>query len=318
VKFYIRKILKKLHVGLITKILTIISFLIILNLLRNYSNFTLLKLENKGNFVFAIFCLLCAFTISSLGWRAILIQNCDRKISFKAAYISQGLSVFAKYIPGKVMIIFGRANFISNFYNINIVQSTYLSTLLQLIMLIIGMCIGSCYYFYHLEQLKLEQYIFYFLFLLLIIVQFSTNILGRLIIWIYSRKKKKIPINQDVKLSRSLLFTISSWFFYSIGFCILFLSVNIIPTKEVFFIFPLAMTLSWIAIFVPGGIGVREGILVLLLTKSGFNQNLAINLALLARIWFFICEMLFFLSAFALNLFSKEKSYLLRGESKIE
>ena len=58
------------------------------------------------------------------------------KIQRKDALVSSGLSIFMKYVPGKVMVIVGRASFISNKYKIKLVKTSSASFLDQILTLI--------------------------------------------------------------------------------------------------------------------------------------------------------------------------------------
>jgi uncharacterized membrane protein YbhN (UPF0104 family) len=56
-----------------------------------------------------------------------------------------------------------------------------------------------------------------------------------------------------------------------------------------------------LAIFLPGGIGVREGIMTAYLSALGIELELAITIATLSRLWFITGEVFIFLMALILK-----------------
>lgn len=64
--------------------------------------------------------------------------------------------------------------------------------------------------------------------------------------------------------------------------------------------------LGLLAIIIPGGFGVREGIMVFYLVLLGIPLEIAGGIAVLARLWFIIGEIFIFLLAVGLNLFIKK------------
>jgi uncharacterized membrane protein YbhN (UPF0104 family) len=48
-------------------------------------------------------------------------------------------------------------------------------------------------------------------------------------------------------------------------------------------------------VLAPGGIGVREGALALLLTSGGVTASKAATIALLSRLWFLVSEIFIFI-----------------------
>jgi len=62
------------------------------------------------------------------------------------------------------------------------------------------------------------------------------------------------------------------------------------------------------ALFAPGGIGVREGVLGYFLASINWSSSEIISLTVTTRIWFLIGEVLFFLSALTLLFRSKNRN----------
>jgi uncharacterized membrane protein YbhN (UPF0104 family) len=76
-------------------------------------------------------------------------------------------------------------------------------------------------------------------------------------------------------------------FFTSLGR----ISIGIYPI----FFQPLANNIGIIAIFAPSGVGVREGVMIGYMMLAGISSEVAIMLAVMARLWFLISEILIFL-----------------------
>jgi uncharacterized membrane protein YbhN (UPF0104 family) len=93
-----------------------------------------------------------------------------------------------------------------------------------------------------------------------------------------------------------------NWLFWIIGYYLLIksLTLDFIPF-EISFSFPLATTLGILAIIFPGGIGVRESILIFALSTSNIETSTALGLAINARFWFLIGEIALFITAFAIK-----------------
>jgi uncharacterized membrane protein YbhN (UPF0104 family) len=72
-------------------------------------------------------------------------------------------------------------------------------------------------------------------------------------------------------------------------------------------VFPLASTFGIIAFFAPGGLGVREGFLTGHMVLFSFTFQQASVIAIVARIWFSIGEIMLFLIAWKTHSISPNK-----------
>ncbi|MEZ5196557.1 MAG: hypothetical protein R2764_09195, partial [Bacteroidales bacterium] len=70
---------------------------------------------------------------------------------------------------------------------------------------------------------------------------------------------------------------------------------------HVAFAFPLSVTIGLLAIIFPGGLGVREGILVGYMVLTGMPIQIATVITLYARLWFISGEIFIFLLALGLR-----------------
>jgi len=117
-------------------------------------------------------------------------------------------------------------------------------------------------------------------------------------------KKEKISLDittRDVIIY--ILFYSVSWLLFGLAFLIFVKAMAQAPLSmypSLTGAFAFAANIGFLALFVPGGIGVREGILVLLLS-SFFPLPVATLIALLARLWVTAAELLCFLIAVPLK-----------------
>ncbi|HVP35807.1 MAG TPA: lysylphosphatidylglycerol synthase domain-containing protein [Terriglobales bacterium] len=117
---------------------------------------------------------------------------------------------------------------------------------------------------------------------------------------------KKERINLELK-SRDLLlylvYYIFSWFLFGLAFMVFIQSItqvnwNLYLTLTGAFAF--SLTIGFLAVFVPGGLGVREGILVLLLSLY-FPLPVATLISIFSRLYISIVELGGFLVALAIK-----------------
>ena len=89
----------------------------------------------------------------------------------------------------------------------------------------------------------------------------------------------------------------------SIGFYLLCKSVYPEVGIEVLGILPVSMILGIVAIFSPGGLGVREGALTFLLVSTGIPTEMALSISIFSRVWTLIGEGAAFALSFILKKF---------------
>jgi uncharacterized membrane protein YbhN (UPF0104 family) len=121
-------------------------------------------------------------------------------------------------------------------------------------------------------------------------------------------KKEKITLDINTKDVIIYLLCYSvSWLLFGLAFLVFVkalaqASFSMYPSFTGAFAF--SVNVGFLALFVPGGIGVREGLLVVLLSSmfpSFFPLPVATLIALLARLWVTVAELLCFLIAIPLK-----------------
>jgi len=70
--------------------------------------------------------------------------------------------------------------------------------------------------------------------------------------------------------------------------------------------FPAGITYGFVVIFMPAGIGVREGIVASFLIAGGISSANAITISVISRFWFVAGEVFLFISSWVMQLIDKE------------
>jgi uncharacterized membrane protein YbhN (UPF0104 family) len=117
---------------------------------------------------------------------------------------------------------------------------------------------------------------------------------------------KKERINLELR-SRDLLlylaYYIFSWFLFGLAFMVFIQSITQVNWNLYFSLtgaFAFSLTIGFLAVFVPGGLGVREGILVLLLSLY-FPLPVATLISIFSRLYISIVELGEFLVSWAIK-----------------
>jgi glycosyltransferase 2 family protein len=246
------------------------------------------------------------FIMDSFCWYAILRKLFSDKILFKDALISQGISTFGKYLPGKFWTILGRGAFIALKYSGSEATVTILSLQSQLIFLWSGLFLSILLFlFIHID-------IIWLILSLVLIIFFSLFLFSLKINKLLIRGIKHLKINLTIPYIENRIFLVLlpmfliTWLFWSIGFCLFVASLQgSFPPAITLLFFPFAASIGMLAFFAPGGLGAREGILLLLLTAIHLSSELATSIAISSRIWFLSGEIFIFLLALLVKLWNK-------------
>lgn len=255
------------------------------------------RIEFMTIFIFSLVFLISGFIFEMYSWKYMLKAN-SIIVNNKTILISSGSSILGKYLPGKIWTVIGRAKIISDYTKINLTKLSALSFEAQIIILWTGLIISLIGAL--LSQIDYYYTILIFLvFLLFSITLFSEkfkNIFEKLLNY-FLKNKKKLP-RISYKNNRIILLNFLPWIMWGIGFYFMALSIlNDFAGVEIIFSFPLSVTFGILAVFSPGGIGVREGILTGYLTLCGIELSTATTISVFSRLWFLIGEITIFISA---------------------
>jgi hypothetical protein len=251
---------------------------------------------------FSIIFLFGGFLYIGLNWKRTLYAF-SYSISLRDSWISIGLTVFGKYLPGKVWLVLGRAGWISNRYGYPINEIGVISVLTQILSLWTGTLFGLI----GLMILKANSIWFFlafglFFFLSVLLFSPAFQYLFNWVYYLFFKRKVNfptLPIRKILFLSIDYLVT---WILWAIAFhCWCQSLSNQILPASIGLGFPFASTVGIIAVFAPGGIGVREGLLVAFLVLAGEVLSDATTYAITSRVWFLAGEAIIFLFAYLLN-----------------
>jgi len=254
------------------------------------------KVYDSWYLVGTILLLFAGFIVLAVRWKAVM--NSHRfKVSTGAAISSVGLSVFAKYIPGKLMVVLGKAGYINKKYGYPNDRLITLSFTDQFISLWSGLIVGA------IGLSFINETGYYALLILVAWIALSMVIFfswpHRLVENLSKRLFKKtfnIPSLSFKEVLRVMPWFFLYWIIVSIGFYFLCMALSVSGVSiETGLFFPLATTFGIISIIAPGGVGVREGILVLCLTLYGLDTETAVTLSVASRLWFLVGEVFIFL-----------------------
>jgi uncharacterized membrane protein YbhN (UPF0104 family) len=234
--------------------------------------------------------------MNAVAWKKIL-EKSNYHIRVGNCLAGFGLSIFGKYIPGKIWMVMGRAAYIAEKSDLSLGALSAVSLNMQFIAIWIGLVFGLMGMFL-LDGWHLWGWFIVFLWLFFSIIIFSHFAHAKFehIVKVILRKEIKIPrLTSGSTLSVMPWFVIY-WALWSFGFYLLVTSlIHIDVLWSVGFGFPLAATLGIITFISPGGLGTREAIMVGYLTLAGIPLVEATTVAVASRLWFFGGEVFIFI-----------------------
>lgn len=279
------------------KYLLYISLIFLVVALIRADYFVIPQINNYGILILSVVMVSLAFLFVALRWLNLLKQS-DFKVSLGASLASSGLPVFAKYIPGKLFIVLGKAGYLNSKYGYPNDKLITLSFNDQFLSLWTGIILGSIGLI-HLSKFDIWSALIIAALVVLTFLIFSSkpHAFAEKMILKFFKKKVNIPSVSFINTLAVLPWYFVYWLLLSTGFyfLIIALSIDSLPYASGF-LFPLATILGIISIIAPGGIGVREGILVFCLKLYGMETELAITISVASRLWFFCGEAFIFLT----------------------
>lgn len=284
------------------KILFYLSILFLLVALSkaNYLNVPLIydKTSITLSFVtlfagFVFFCLANGRTLGLFRYPVSLANACSML----------GLTVFTKYIPGKVGMVVSPASYLHQKYGYPLKPLIAININIQFIALWVGLVLGAVG-LYLLNDTNAWGPLLLTGLAVLSVLVFSRvfhHAVEKIVYWVL-RKNYSLPQLNFRDALRSL-----PWFFLYFGTwsaSFYFLVAALTPATvswQTGLAFPLASALGVIALFAPGGIGVREGVLTTYLVMTGLDIKSAATISIASRLWYLTGEIFIFVLGFALD-----------------
>ena len=282
------------------KILIYLSLISVVIYILNSDFFFIPKIKSISYLLISILFLFIGFLFDSYNWAAYLKARKSKQINFADALVSHGITIFSKYIPGKIWIIIGRAGFIAKKYNFSTKQLSLISFEVQILSLWSGLIISLiCLFFLKdAEYLLILSFGLFSLLIALSIFIFTDFFQNLLQIIIKKLFKIDFTNKKPYVTFYNLIGFYSTWVIWSFSFY--FLEKALFDKEIILFTglaFILAANIGLIAIIFPGGIGIREGILVAILINFEFTIAEATTISLVSRLWFLSGEVFIFLTS---------------------
>lgn len=292
-------------------IISIIFYFLLSHLIKNWNKIPFDNLHfNIINLVISIIFLFINFLIFVEGWRTILIKLGD-SIDFKRAFWIMSASQTAKYVPGGIWFVLGRihlgkeTNLGAEKIGLSVIIETMLTFLVGIIIFIFSISFSG--------YAKLNNFIYVIPALVFFLILLYPPLLSRLAnfcLKIVKRPVVNLAISYSELLNLSIYF-LGLWIAQIIGFYFLINSIYSIDINRITNL-AATYTLSWmsgfIVIFAPGGLGVREGTMSLLLS-SFIPTPLAIAISFLSRVWITVFEIVVFFIGFTVHKFSRKNNF---------
>lgn len=231
----------------------------------------------------------------TLGWKNIL-KELGGIIQFSKAFWIISTSQIAKYVPGGIWYTLGRVYLCreekvrSEIVFLSVILETCILMLTNLVIFLISLIF--------IKDAAVLHPVLSLIFIAVLLVALYPplfNWLVNLALRMLKRPSIKLEIEYLHMLKLSIYF-FGVWLAQIIGFYFLINSIFTVGFAHLFHLAS-AYTLAWITgfivLFAPGGLGVREGMMTLLLS-SILPTPLAIAMSFVARVWITLFEVLIF------------------------
>ncbi len=246
---------------------------------------------------------LAGFVFLVASWNVLLARSAC-PVRFAEGLAALGLSVLGNYVPGKVWLIMGRAGYVAGRHGYPLAKVSVLSLHAQLITLWAGLALGSIAAF-AVGGMRVWGPLILLLWLALTLTTFSrgthalvARLVGRIV-----RRHVSIPLLSLKSTGHAVIWALATWICWSSAFYLFLIALGVAGvTLADGLAFPLAATLGVVAVFAPGGLGAREGVLVAYLVLAGHSVADATTVAVAARLWFLAGELLLFAVGWCVHL----------------
>ena len=302
------------------KILRIAAFLIIIILIgyfyslefnKNWDSLQHFKFAIKFHYlIFSFFLFLITYFLETYIWHICINRHIGRHaLDFTQSIAVVNSSGVLKYLPGRIWTYTAQLLWLKK-YGISKSVILYVNLICILGSVIVSLYLGLIYLGLYTHLLSRELIIFLFFVLALTNTAFilwNSLILNKLIAIAEKLFNKEIsPLNYSKSLLVFIQFIYTcSWLLLGLSGYFLAKGVGLnIAYNEVFALLA-SMSLSWLAgyfaVFAPGGLGVREGMMLLMLSDI-VTPQMALIFPILSRVMYLAAEALMGLAAFLLGL----------------
>lgn len=245
---------------------------------------------------YSVLFLWAGFLFYSICWGKVLGSE-FRDIRNRTIMASAGLSIFGKYIPGRLWVLLGRSAYVEKHSDHKLGALSLLSFKEQIISIWVGFFLGLIGYNLAgnfsfggivgaLIWLGLTPFIFSSL---------LPNIVNKVMMKVMNRDINITPLDWHM-IRRVVPYSFLNWAIWGAGFY--FLVQALVPQDVPLLTglcFPLAANIGVLAFFAPGGIGIRETMIIIYLNQLGLSMAEATTISLASRLWFLFGEAFLFI-----------------------
>ncbi|MDI6402374.1 hypothetical protein QLX67_10220 [Balneolaceae bacterium ANBcel3] len=249
------------------------------------------------------------FIVYAVCWGKVL-GTAYRGVGRGTILASSGLSIFGKYIPGRLWLLLGRSAYIEKHSGHSLAPLSLLSLKEQIISVWTGFFVGITGYLIvgNFSPGGISGAIIWFLLTPILFGKHLPNFVNRVLKRFIQTKTEISPIERSM-LRRTVPYCLLNWMLWSVGFY--FLVQALVPYDVSLFAglcFPLAANIGLLAFFAPGGIGVRETMIIIYLNQMGVPVPEATTISLASRLWFLSGEAFIFVVGNVAHLIRKDST----------
>ena len=273
-------------------LLALVLFFVVKNIVDNFSNIKDINLSNLnyGYVLPALLVTILSLFIPVLAWKY-LLGTLGSNLKISKAMRIWFISNLGRYIPGKVWQISGLI-VLSNEEGISKKVSSVSIIYSQIVANLIGLSLGI---FLFVKDKEKITYILIFLGVLIVlaIMPFVINKLAIFALSVLKKPKETFEVSYG-KFIIYVFLQLINWLIMGVAFVLfinIFTELSIFDNPTALFILPISWTLGLLAIFAPGGIGVREGVMTAYLSMF-IGPGLAAVIPWIYRIWLTLFELL--------------------------
>lgn len=300
---------------IVNRLLTIvvimaIFYFLIQHMVANWSKIPFSQLRFDASYLFVSFLFLFIyFLLLTYGWSRIVLEL-DSKVPFSRALYIMSTSQITKYLPGGIWYTLGRvylgksAKIKEEIGLLSVVFETFLLMLTNLVIFLLAINFVR-------DQPVISPLLSVLFIVVILILLYPPllNMLLNLALRLFKRPQLQLKAKYANVLKLSVYF-FGVWLCQIAGFYALVNSIYPLPLAQLPYITG-AYTLSWITgfivLFAPGGLGVREGMMSILLAPI-LPSPLAIAISFITRIWITLFEtMMFFIGLIMKQVMSGRK-----------
>ncbi len=290
--------MKTLKTILTAVVVTAIFYFLIAYLVRNWQKIPFDSLHfNTANLIISFGFLLVNFLLFINGWKLIM-RRLGSALNFATAFWIISLSQVAKYVPGGIWFALGRVylgrakDLKADAIAISVVIETALTFLACILLLFLSLIFAG-----KLSAQRTWLVIPAFLVFLVLMQPSVLNWFLGIALKIFRRPAVTLDMSYRQLLELSIYF-IGFLVAQLLGFYFLINSIYAVNISKIFEL-SAAYLISWmsgfVVVFAPGGLGVREGMMTLLLSPI-LPVPLAIAISFLSRVWLTIFEIVIFIT----------------------